>query len=96
MQCLFFEPGAACLAEIEPIGLEHQQSSLGQAIEQLHAQPARQVISLSGDGGLAMMLGDLLTAIQEDIPIKVAVFNNSSLGFVELATTTPFTHPGAG
>jgi pyruvate dehydrogenase (quinone) len=42
------------------------------------------VISLSGDGGLAMMLGDLLTAIQEDIPIKVAVFNNASLGFVEI------------
>jgi pyruvate dehydrogenase (quinone) len=39
---------------------------------------------MSGDGGLAMMLGDLLTAIQENIPIKVVVFNNGALGFVEL------------
>ena len=39
---------------------------------------------MSGDGGLAMLLGDLLTAIQEKIPIKIAVFNNSSLGFVEM------------
>ena len=50
------------------------------------AFPERQVISLSGDGGLAMLLlGDLITAIQENIAIKVVVvFNNSSLGFVEL------------
>ncbi|WP_260929014.1 thiamine pyrophosphate-dependent enzyme [Novosphingobium sp. 9] len=48
------------------------------------ACPGRQVISLSGDGGIAMLLGDLLTAIQEDLPIKVCVFDNSSLGFVEL------------
>lgn len=48
------------------------------------AFPARQVISLSGDGGLAMLLGDLLTAVQENIPIKVIVYNNSSLGFVEM------------
>ncbi|TAL82682.1 MAG: ubiquinone-dependent pyruvate dehydrogenase [Rhodanobacter sp.] len=48
------------------------------------ALPARQVISLSGDGGLAMLLGDLLTAVQEHIPIKVIVYNNSSLGFVEM------------
>jgi hypothetical protein len=44
----------------------------------------RQVISLSGDGGLSMLMGDLLTAVQEKIPIKIAVFNNGSLGFVEL------------
>ncbi|PAF43455.1 thiamine pyrophosphate-dependent enzyme [Helicobacter sp. 11S03491-1] len=48
------------------------------------AFPNRQVISFSGDGGLAMLLGDLLTAIQENIPIKVVVFNNASLNFVEL------------
>lgn len=48
------------------------------------ALPARQVISLSGDGGIAMLLGDLLTAIQEDIAIKVVVYNNGSLGFVEM------------
>jgi pyruvate dehydrogenase (quinone) len=44
----------------------------------------RQVIAMSGDGGLAMLLGDLLTAVQEQLPIKVAVFNNGTLGFVEL------------
>jgi pyruvate dehydrogenase (quinone) len=48
------------------------------------AFPERQVIALSGDGGIAMLLGDLLTAVQEKLPIKVVVFNNSSLAFVEL------------
>lgn len=44
----------------------------------------RQVIAFAGDGGLAMMLGELLTATQNKLPIKVVVFNNSSLNFVEL------------
>lgn len=44
----------------------------------------RQVIALSGDGGLAMLLGDLLSIRQNDLPIKVIVFNNSALGFVEV------------
>ena len=48
------------------------------------AQPGRQVISMSGDGGIAMLFGDLLTAVQEKLPIKVVVFNNSSLAFVEI------------
>lgn len=48
------------------------------------AFPDRQVISLSGDGGLSMLLGDLLTAVQEKIAIKVVVYNNGTLGFVEL------------
>lgn len=48
------------------------------------ALPQRQVIALCGDGGLAMLLGDLLTAVQEKIPLKIVVFNNSALGFVEL------------
>ena len=47
-------------------------------------QPGRQVIALVGDGGLAMMFGDLLTTIQEDLPIKIAVFDNGKLGFVEI------------
>ena len=59
-------------------------NAMPQALGAKVAFPDRQVISLSGDGGLAMLLGDLITAIQENIPIKVAVFNNSSLGFVEL------------
>lgn len=44
----------------------------------------RQVIALSGDGGLAMLRGDLLTLKQMKLPVKIAVFNNSSLAFVEL------------
>ncbi|WP_244831360.1 ubiquinone-dependent pyruvate dehydrogenase [Caballeronia sp. TF1N1] len=48
------------------------------------AHPQRQVVSLSGDGGLSMLLGDLLSAIQLKLPIKVVVFNNSLLGFVSM------------
>jgi pyruvate dehydrogenase (quinone) len=42
------------------------------------------VISMSGDGGLAMLMGDLLTITQYDLPIKVIVFDNSALGMVKL------------
>ncbi|MFT4212680.1 MAG: ubiquinone-dependent pyruvate dehydrogenase [Microbacterium sp.] len=44
----------------------------------------RQVVALAGDGGLAMLLGDLLSIRQNDLPVKIVVFNNSSLGFVEV------------
>src|SRR6202043_4106741 len=44
----------------------------------------RQVISMSGDGGVSMLLGDLLTLRQLNLPIKVVVFRNDSLAFVEL------------
>ena len=47
-------------------------------------QPGRQVISMSGDGGLAMLLGDLLATVQEDLPIKIVVFDNGKLGFVDI------------
>ena len=46
--------------------------------------PDRQVVSLSGDGGLAMLLGELLTVKAHELPVKVVVFNNSSLGMVRL------------
>jgi len=59
-------------------------NAMPQALGLKKAFPGRQVISLSGDGGLAMLLGDLLTAVQEKIPIKVVVFNNGALDFVEL------------
>jgi pyruvate dehydrogenase (quinone) len=59
-------------------------NALPQAIGIQASHPGRQVITLSGDGGLAMLLGDLLTLRQLQLPIKVVVFNNSSLGFVEL------------
>jgi pyruvate dehydrogenase (quinone) len=59
-------------------------NAMPQALGIQAAFPGRQVISLSGDGGLAMLLGDLMTAVQEKLPIKVVVFNNGSLGFVDL------------
>jgi len=46
--------------------------------------PGRQVVTLSGDGGLAMLMGDLLTLRQSNLPVKMVVFNNSALSFVEL------------
>lgn len=48
------------------------------------AFPGRQVVTMSGDGGIAMLLGELLTVTQNRLPIKMVVFNNSSLNFVEL------------
>ena len=48
------------------------------------SHPTRQVVSLSGDGGLAMLMGELLTLRQHHLPVKVVVLNNGSLGFVEL------------
>jgi pyruvate dehydrogenase (quinone) len=59
-------------------------NALPQAIGVQASHPGRQVITLSGDGGLAMLLGDLLTLHQLKLPVKVVVFNNGSLGFVEL------------
>lgn len=51
-------------------------------------QPGRQVIALAGDGGFAMMMGDVLTTIQEGLPLKIAVYDNSKLGFVEIEQKT--------
>ena len=48
------------------------------------AFPDRQVISLSGDGGLGMLMGELLTVREHNLPVKIVVYNNSSLNFVEL------------
>ncbi|WP_127540068.1 ubiquinone-dependent pyruvate dehydrogenase [Paenibacillus illinoisensis] len=59
-------------------------NALPQAIGAQVANPGRQVISLSGDGGLAMLMGDLLTLKQHNLPVKVVVFNNGALSFVEL------------
>jgi pyruvate dehydrogenase (quinone) len=59
-------------------------NALPQAIGAQAAMPDRQVISLSGDGGIAMLLGDVLTLKQLNLPVKVIVFNNGTLGFVEL------------
>jgi pyruvate dehydrogenase (quinone) len=59
-------------------------NAMPQAIGAQASHPGRQVISLSGDGGLAMLLGDLLTIRQMKLPIKIVVFRNESLAFVEL------------
>ena len=59
-------------------------NALPQAIGVQASHPDRQVITLSGDGGLAMLLGDLLTLRQLRLPVKLVVFNNHALGFVEL------------
>ena len=59
-------------------------NAMAQAIGAQKAFPARQVVSLSGDGGFAMLMGDLISLTQLNLPVKVVVFNNGSLGFVEL------------
>jgi len=59
-------------------------NALPHAIGAQASHPGRQVISLSGDGGFAMLLGELLTVAQLKLPLKVIVFDNGSLGFVEL------------
>jgi pyruvate dehydrogenase (quinone) len=59
-------------------------NALPQAIGAQVSFPGRQVISMSGDGGLSMLMGDLLSLAQLNLPVKLIVFNNSSLAFVEL------------
>jgi pyruvate dehydrogenase (quinone) len=58
--------------------------ALPQAIGAQMAFPNRQVVSLSGDGGLAMLMGDMLTLKQLKLPVKIVVFHNAALAFVEL------------
>jgi pyruvate dehydrogenase (quinone) len=59
-------------------------NAMAQAIGAQAAFPNRQVISLSGDGGFSMLMGDFLSLTQLHLPVKVVVFNNGKLGFVEL------------
>ncbi|MFC7343014.1 pyruvate dehydrogenase [Saccharopolyspora griseoalba] len=59
-------------------------NALPQAIGAQLAEPGRQVISMSGDGGLSMLLGDLLSLRTHQLPVKLVTFNNSSLGMVKL------------
>ena len=59
-------------------------NALPQAIGAQETFPDRQVICLSGDGGFSMLMGDFISLKQLKLPIKVVVFNNSSLSFVEL------------
>ncbi|GEP91486.1 pyruvate dehydrogenase (quinone) [Chitinophaga terrae (ex Kim and Jung 2007)] len=59
-------------------------NAMPQAIGAALARPGREVIALCGDGGLSMLLGDLVTIKQYQLPVKVIVFNNRSLGMVKL------------
>jgi len=59
-------------------------NAMPQAIGAQAAFPQRQVISLSGDGGFTMLMGDFLSLAQLGLPVKIVVFNNGALGFIEL------------
>jgi pyruvate dehydrogenase (quinone) len=59
-------------------------NAMAHAIGVQAAQPGRQVVSLSGDGGFAMLMGDLITLTQMKLPVKIVIFNNGTLGFVAL------------
>ncbi|MYR05385.1 ubiquinone-dependent pyruvate dehydrogenase [Gordonia sp. SID5947] len=59
-------------------------NAVSQAVGAQCACPGRQVIALAGDGGLAMLFGELLTITQNSLPVKIVVFDNSSLNFVEV------------
>jgi pyruvate dehydrogenase (quinone) len=59
-------------------------NAMAQAIGAQAACPGRQVVSLSGDGGFTMLMGDFISLTQLKLPVKVVVFNNGALGFIEL------------
>ena len=59
-------------------------SGMSSALGLQKCQPGRQVVCLAGDGGFSMLLGDLMTAVQENLPIKIAVYNNGKLGFIDI------------
>ena len=59
-------------------------NAMPQALGAQAAFPGRQVVSLSGDGGFTMLMGDMLSAVQLDLPIKIVVLNNGTLGYVAM------------
>lgn len=72
-------------------------NAMAQAIGAQASHPKRQVVSLSGDGGFTMLMGDLISLKQLDLPVKVVVFNNGALGFIELEQkSTGFLNFGTG
>ena len=72
-------------------------NAMAQAIGAQAAFPGRQVVSMSGDGGFSMLMGDFLSLAQLGLPVKVVVFNNSALGFIELEQkSTGFLDFGTG
>jgi pyruvate dehydrogenase (quinone) len=69
------------------VGSFNHGSMANSLLHSIGAQAAfrdRQVISMSGDGGFTMMMGEFLTLIQTGLPVKVVVLNNGTLGFVEM------------
>jgi pyruvate dehydrogenase (quinone) len=76
---LHMKPGRRLLASF---GHGSMANSMPQALGAKIGSPDRQVIALCGDGGLSMLMGELLTASGLDIPVKLMVFNNSTLGMV--------------
>lgn len=59
-------------------------NALAQAIGAQISHPEHQVVALCGDGGFSMLMGDMLTLVQHQLPVKIVIFNNGSLGFVEM------------
>jgi pyruvate dehydrogenase (quinone) len=59
-------------------------SAMPSALGLQKCQPGRQVICLAGDGGFSMLLGELLTVVQENLPIKIVVYDNGKLGFIDI------------
>jgi pyruvate dehydrogenase (quinone) len=59
-------------------------NGMASAIGLQKCQPGRQVVCMAGDGGFTMLLGDLLTVVQENLPIKIVVFDNGKLGFIDI------------
>jgi pyruvate dehydrogenase (quinone) len=59
-------------------------NAMPQAIGAQAAFKGRQVVALCGDGGFAMLMGDFITLVQQKLPVKIVIFNNGALGFVEL------------
>jgi len=75
------KPGRRILASFKHGSMAN---AMPQAIGAQASQPGRQIISLSGDGGFTMLMGDLITLTQMKLPVKIVVFNNGVLGFVAL------------
>ncbi len=76
---LVMKPGQRILASF---GHGSMANALPQAMGAACADPMRQVIALCGDGGLSMLMGELLTVVERGLPVKLMVFNNSTRGMV--------------
>ena len=68
-------------------------NAMAQAIGAQAAYSGRQVVSLSGDGGFTMLMGDLLSLRQLELPVKVVVFNNGALGFIVFSSVPKARNP---